>query len=289
MEVTLLGTGSSHGVPVLGCGCATCERARERDIERMRFSVHVRNERTDEALLVDASPDLKRQLAQRDVSFPNELLVTHMHFDHHTGLGELDGIVDSLPVHAADDTGISVPDPAAGARSVAEAIEDRYGYANQSVVEHAPLSRFRTCGLDVTLVRVEHGTIPCYGLAVEDPETDAKLAISGDTSYAIPEQSRVALADPDLLVAAAAVPASVHEAVPDGRIDDTGQRPDGDHHDEDGVPRSLFGRQMTREGAIALGEELDAETTRLVHATHYYPVEEAFVEPLATDGERHTV
>jgi len=46
---------------------------------------------------------------------------------------------------------------------------------------------------------------------------------------------------------------------------------------------------MTREGALALGEELDAETTRLVHATHYYPVEEAFAEPLAADGERHTL
>ena len=142
MEVTLLGTGSSHGVPVLGCACATCERARQRDIERMRFSVHVRNERTDETLLVDASPDLKRQLAPRNVSFPDELLVTHMHFDHHAGLGELNGVVDSLPIHAADDTDITVPDPAAGARSVAEAIEDRYGYTNQSVssTHHCPVS-----------------------------------------------------------------------------------------------------------------------------------------------------
>lgn len=289
MEVTLLGTGSSHGVPVLGCECATCERARDRDIERMRFSVHVRNERTDETLLVDASPDLKRQLAPRDVSFPDELLVTHMHFDHHAGLGEFGGLVDSLPVHAADGTDIVVPDPAAGAGSVAEAIEDRYGYTDCSTVEHVPLSRFRACGLDVTLVQVDHGAIPCYGVAVEDPETDAKLALTGDTSYAIPEQSRAALADPDLLVAAAAVPASVHETVPEGRIDDTGQRPDGEHHNEDGIPRSLFGRQMTREGALALGEELAAGTTRLVHATHYYPAEEAFAEPLATDGERHTV
>lgn len=289
MEITLLGTGSSHGVPVLGCECSTCELARERGIERMRFSIHVHNERTDKTLLVDASPDLKRRVAPRDLSFPDELLVTHMHFDHHAGLGELDGLADSLPVHAADDTGITIPDPAAGAGSVAEAIEDRYGYTDCSAVEHAPLTRFRACDLDVALVPVDHGTIPCYGLSIEDPEIGSKLAITGDTSYAIPKESQAALADPDLLVAAAAVPASVFETVPAGRIDFTGQQPDGGHRDEDSVPRSLFGRQMTREGALELGEELNAETSRLVHASHYYPAEEAFEPPLATDGEQHTI
>ena len=46
---------------------------------------------------------------------------------------------------------------------------------------------------------------------------------------------------------------------------------------------------MTREGALALAEELGASRTRLVHLAHYYPAEEAFEEPLAVDGERYVL
>jgi phosphoribosyl 1,2-cyclic phosphate phosphodiesterase len=44
---------------------------------------------------------------------------------------------------------------------------------------------------------------------------------------------------------------------------------------------------MTFEGAIALGEELDAGETRVVHVSHFTPAEAAFDEPLAVDGERY--
>jgi phosphoribosyl 1,2-cyclic phosphate phosphodiesterase len=44
---------------------------------------------------------------------------------------------------------------------------------------------------------------------------------------------------------------------------------------------------MTREGALDLARELDAAETRLVHTAHFYPVEEAFEEPLAVDGEQY--
>ncbi len=42
---------------------------------------------------------------------------------------------------------------------------------------------------------------------------------------------------------------------------------------------------MTREGALALAEDLSATETRVVHTAHFYPAEEAFEEPLAVDGE----
>jgi phosphoribosyl 1,2-cyclic phosphate phosphodiesterase len=44
---------------------------------------------------------------------------------------------------------------------------------------------------------------------------------------------------------------------------------------------------MTREGALALAEELDATQARLVHAAHFYPAEEAFEAALAVDGEQY--
>ena len=278
MEVTLPGTGDTTGTPTPSCTCATCERAREEGIERSRFSVHVRNERTDESLLVDFSPDLRQQFLDHDVSLPDAGIVTHVHFDHLDGLGNAYRLLGSreagnrLPVYAAAET-----DPVTD-ESVAGTIDRRYEYLDTIAARPVdPHESTRICGFDVTLVPVDHPPLVCYGLAIEDPETGAKLSISGDTSYDLPDRSREVLHDPDLLLADGIVPASLCEHHPIG----------GDHHDEEGVPRTFGSKHMTREGAMALAEDLDADRLRVVHVAHFYPVEEAFEEPLAVDGERY--
>jgi len=270
MEVTLLGTGDTTGTPTPGCDCETCDRARERGVERTRFSVHVRNERTGESLLVDASPDFRHQFLERGVDLPDAVLVTHIHFDHLDGLGNAYRLLDGAPVYAADET-----DPVTG-ESVAEAIEERYDYLDAvEPTARSPLEAFRACGFDVTLVPVDHPPLLCYGVVVEDPETGAKLSLSGDTTYDVPAVSRERLADPDLLLADGIVPASLAEHHPIG----------GQHEDADGVPRTFGTKHMTREGALALADDLHAARTRVVHVAHFYPADEAFAEPLAVDGE----
>ncbi len=272
MQVTLLGTGDTTGTPTVGCDCDTCALARERGVERTRFSVHVRNERTDESLLIDASPDFRHQFLTRDVALPDEAVITHVHFDHLDGLGNAYRVFDHLPVSAADET-----DPVKG-ESVAETVRRKYDYLDRvSVHDRTPMEPFEACGLEVTLVPVDHPPLLCYGLAVEDPETGAKLSLSGDTSYAVPEASREALRDPDLFLADAIVPASLCETHPAG----------GKHRDPDGVPRTFASKHMTREGALDMADDLNAAETRLVHTAHYYPADEAFEEPLAVDGERY--
>lgn len=287
--VTLLGTGSPLGTPVLGCSCPTCETARERGIERTRCAAHVRNGRTGESLLVDAGPDVRRQLAGgtggadgRDL--PDAVVITHVHFDHCAGLDDLTHYRDSLPVYAAD-AGLTVPEPNAGA-SVAGVLRDRFRYAGTlSISDRAPYESFETCGFEVTLVPVNHGRIACYGVCIEDPTTGAKLAITSDTSYAVSERSRAAFAEPDLLIAESLVPASVESEWPADRPGRK-SRPTWDHRDPEGVPRSLRGSHLTHEGALALGRDLDATRVRLTHASHYYPPEQAFSDPMARDGER---
>ncbi|WP_135821172.1 MBL fold metallo-hydrolase [Halostella litorea] len=270
MRVTLLGTGDTTGTPTPGCDCDTCARARELGVERTRFSVHVRNDRTGESLLIDASPDFRDQFLTHGVDLPDEILVTHIHFDHLDGLGNAYRLLDGAPVYAADET-----DPETG-ESVAGTVARKYDYLD--AVEPSPrppLEPFRACGFDVTLVPVDHPPLSCYGVVVEDPETGAKLSLSGDTSYAVPEASRERLADPDLLLADGIVPADLAEQHPIG----------GRHEDPDGVPRTFGTKHMTREGALALAADLDADRTRIVHAAHFYPADEAFAEPLAVDGE----
>ncbi|MFC4450871.1 MBL fold metallo-hydrolase [Halorussus aquaticus] len=289
MQVTLLGTGDTTGTPTPDCDCDTCEEAREpgdatrrrlrergidasSGVERSRFSVHVRNECTGEALLIDLSPDFRHQFLTHDVGLPDEAIVTHIHFDHLDGLGNAYRLFDDLPVYAANEV-----DPVTD-ESVADTIRRKYDYLDRVTVrDRTPLEPFETCGFEVTLVPVEHPPMLCYGVVVEDPETGAKLALTGDTNYAVPDESRAVLADADLLLADAIVPAHLCEHHPMG----------GDHHGPDGVPRTFGTKHMTREGALALADELDAAETRLVHLAHYYPVEEAFEEPLAIDGEQY--
>jgi phosphoribosyl 1,2-cyclic phosphate phosphodiesterase len=281
MDVTLLGTGDTTGTPTPDCDCDTCERARELGVERTRFSVHVRNERTGESLLIDASPDFRSQFLTHDVPLPDEILITHIHFDHLDGLGNAyrllgprGGNDEPVSVYAADET-----DPVTG-ESVAETVASKYDYLDSgsiTVEPRAPMEPFRAAGFDVTLVPVDHPPMLCYGVAIEEPETGAKLSLTGDSNYGVPEATRDVLADADLLLADGIVPASVCERT---------SLPCEDR-DADGVPRTYGTKHMTREGALALGDELDAGTTRIVHAAHYYPADEAFVDPIAVDGERY--
>ncbi|MDG5777448.1 MBL fold metallo-hydrolase [Haloarculaceae archaeon H-GB2-1] len=272
MDVTLLGTGDTTGTPQLQCDCETCERARELSVERTRFSVHVRNERTGECLLVDASPDFRYQFQREDVGLPDAIVVTHIHFDHLDGLGNVYRLVEDVPVYAANET-----DPETG-ESVAETVRRRYDYLDAVTVEpETPFETVETCGFEVTLVPVDHPPLLCYGVVVEDPETGATLAMTGDTSFGIPERSRDRLSGADLLLVEGIVTADKCEYHPLG----------GTHHDSDGVPRTFGTKHMTIEGAHAMAAALDAAQYRIVHTSHFIDADDAFAESLAVDGEQY--
>ena len=87
MKVTFLGTGTSHGVPMIGCDCATCRSGDPRDC-RLRPSIYIEVDRGP-ALLVDAGPDLRTQALRHDIRRVDAVLFTHGHADHILGIDEL--------------------------------------------------------------------------------------------------------------------------------------------------------------------------------------------------------
>ncbi|MGM9749153.1 MAG: MBL fold metallo-hydrolase [Candidatus Cryptobacteroides sp.] len=86
VKLTFLGTGTSQGVPMIGCNCQVCKSSDPRD-KRLRASVLV--DWDGMRLLVDAGPDFRWQMLRSGVSHLDAILLTHNHKDHTGGLDDI--------------------------------------------------------------------------------------------------------------------------------------------------------------------------------------------------------
>lgn len=86
MKITLLGTGTSQGIPVPLCGCETCTSDDARD-QRLRVSAFVQTGNLN--LLIDTSIDFRQQMLRSKVARIDAVLLTHHHFDHLFGLDDI--------------------------------------------------------------------------------------------------------------------------------------------------------------------------------------------------------
>lgn len=85
-KLTFLGTGTSQGVPMIGCSCDVCRSADSRD-KRLRSSVLV--DYCGKRFLVDAGPDFRQQMLRGGISHVDAILLTHNHKDHTGGLDDI--------------------------------------------------------------------------------------------------------------------------------------------------------------------------------------------------------
>ena len=103
MKLTFLGTGTSTGVPELGCKCEVCTSGDPRDA-RLRCSALLETENT--AILIDCGPDFRAQMLRADVARLDALLLTHKHYDHTAGIDDLRPYtkLSAFPIYANADT-----------------------------------------------------------------------------------------------------------------------------------------------------------------------------------------
>ncbi|MFB6346621.1 MAG: MBL fold metallo-hydrolase, partial [bacterium] len=86
MEIVFLGSGTSCGVPVIGCECEVCTSDNPRN-NRTRSSLHV--ETSECNFIIDTSPEFRLQLLRENISTVDFILFTHAHADHIMGLDDI--------------------------------------------------------------------------------------------------------------------------------------------------------------------------------------------------------
>jgi phosphoribosyl 1,2-cyclic phosphate phosphodiesterase len=86
VRITFLGTGTSHGVPMIGCECATCRSTDPHD-NRLRPSIFI--ETSNARVLVDAGPDLREQALRHRIARVDAIVFTHGHADHILGMDDV--------------------------------------------------------------------------------------------------------------------------------------------------------------------------------------------------------
>ncbi|NJN15509.1 MAG: MBL fold metallo-hydrolase [Oscillochloris sp.] len=188
MRFRFLGTGTSMGVPVIGCACAVCTSNDQRN-RRTRTSALIRT--AEQTILIDAGPDFRAQALAGSIQTIDAVLLTHSHFDHVAGLDDLRPLTFSGP-----------PMPIYGSPTTLSDIRTRFAYAFDNSSEGSTRPSMGLCSVDAPfqlgslLVRplaVLHGTwtITAYRIGNLGYVTDAS---------AIPAESRTWLQGLDVLV-----------------------------------------------------------------------------------------
>lgn len=177
MKLTFLGTGTSTGVPEIGCKCEVCTSSDPRDA-RLRSSALL--EDGDTTILIDCGPDFRIQMLRADVKKLDAVLMTHKHYDHLVGIDDLRPYTHSkeLPIYADRETEMQIYSMFPYCF-----YKVKYpGVANISVVPIDHSNSFRIGTIDVMPIRVFHGmmAITAYRFG--------KLAYITDMSYIEPSE-----------------------------------------------------------------------------------------------------
>jgi phosphoribosyl 1,2-cyclic phosphate phosphodiesterase len=180
VELVILGSGTSSGVPVIGCGCDVCSSDDPRD-RRLRCSACVRftdGGGQERVILIDTSPDLREQALRAGLRRCDSILYTHNHVDHTFGLDEVRrfNVLMKSPIDVYADERTM-----AALHRVYRHIFEREANVNDSFVAALvprlvePDRPVDLHGLRFTPIRLLHGRLPLLGYRVEAIGEDGSI------------------------------------------------------------------------------------------------------------------
>lgn len=189
LDITILGSGTSTGIPVLGCDCAVCRSSDPRN-QRTRCSALISY--AGRNILIDTSTDLRQQALREEIRKIDAVLYTHSHADHLHGIDDLRG----FNLRSQD------PIPLYGSPRTLERVRGNFSYIFDDIEQPGYVPRlalrpiescFELFGLPIHPVPLMHGRMPVNGYRL------GQFAYLTDCN-GIPDSSFELLTDLDLLV-----------------------------------------------------------------------------------------
>lgn len=187
MTITFLGSGTSQGVPVIGCPCPVCQSLDFRD-KRFRSSIHIELDAL--SLVIDTGPDFRMQMLREGIKRLDAVLFTHEHKDHTAGLDDI------RPFNFYQQADI----PIFGRKPVLEQLQQEFAYIFSDKkypgvpqvacveIDHLP---FQIKGIGITPLPVLHYKLPVLGFRVGDFSYITDANHIPDETYALLEGTEV--------------------------------------------------------------------------------------------------
>ena len=233
MEVIFLGTGTSQGVPMIGCPCAVCSSSDPRD-RRTRTSVHVVMDGLH--VQVDAAPELRLQCLREGVTQADLVILTHGHADHIAGMDDLRRFCDLIGGHAL---------PVYSTSEGLERVRAIYPYAimDRPIVRGYPAFQLHIMPAELDLPQgtirstlLPHGGILTLGLVFTERSSGKSFAYYTDCKRVPPDGMRLAEGSAAVVL--------------------------------DGLRPLPHPSHMSIDEAIAVARQIGAPDTLLTHLTH---------------------
>jgi len=190
LEIILLGTGTSQGIPVIGCTCKTCHSNDPRD-KRSRTAAFIKAGET--GIAIDLGPDFRRQMLDNNLSNVHSVLLTHEHNDHISGLDDIRPInflyKRDIPIYGSARSLLEIH------RRFFYAFDPEYHYPGKPRVSSVVINDqpFKIGEIDIVPVPIDHGDMAIYGFRI------GKFAYITDAKT-IPESSKLLLNDLEVLI-----------------------------------------------------------------------------------------
>lgn len=159
IKLKILGSGTSQGIPLIGCNCKVCTSVDKND-KRLRSSAIIQSQNCN--VLIDSGPDMRYQLLREGIKDIDALLITHEHQDHTAGIDDLRAInflqKHDIPIYCT--------------AQVEKRIREQYSYIfnngdypgiPQIRFVRMPLDTFRIGEIEITPLFLKHGSLPVTG------------------------------------------------------------------------------------------------------------------------------